>query len=473
MTKKGFLLLALSCVLGFTSPASGARKATWSAQPVDSDWWNPANWVPTKVPQATTTAVFGVSDITDITFSKDTHIHSIVFQIGASAYTIGLGTERAGHFQYFEGPIVNNSGTTQNFFNGGKGFNFVGNASAGRNTTYTTPGNEHMLPLAPVISFKDTSSAEAATFILNGGVINAFRLPTDLIFDDASTAAQATLIANGGPADGAGSQILLFGISTADQAQVELLGLNTALGIGSHAAPGAAIGSLEGDGFVYLGPFNLSIGGNNLDTTFAGVFGEGFGNTAGGSVTKIGTGRLILSGESSYSGGTTVEAGFLFIANSTGSATGAGPVVASGGTLGGTGIIAGAVIVGTGSGTGAILQPSVGLSQTAKLTIQSSVTCKADSTYTCQFSTQKRTADEVIANGVTIASGAQFALQAVGNKRLPGGTVFTIISNTAASAINGTFANLPDGSTLTAGRNKLLVSYTGGDGNDLTLTVVP
>ena len=38
--------------------------------------------------------------------------------------------------------------------------------------------------------------------------------------------------------------------------------------------------------------------------------------------------------------------------------------------------------------------------------------------------------------------------------------------------ISGVFANLPDGSTLTAGSNTLQVSYTGGDGNDLTLTVV-
>jgi hypothetical protein len=51
--------------------------------------------------------------------------------------------------------------------------------------------------------------------------------------------------------------------------------------------------------------------------------------------------------------------------------------------------------------------------------------------------------------------------------------VFTAISNTAASPINGTFANLADGSVLTAGRNKFEVSYAGGDGNDLTLTVVP
>lgn len=41
----------------------------------------------------------------------------------------------------------------------------------------------------------------------------------------------------------------------------------------------------------------------------------------------------------------------------------------------------------------------------------------------------------------------------------------------ATSAINGTFANLADGSTLIAGRNNLLVSYVGG-GNDLALTAV-
>ena len=34
-------------------------------------------------------------------------------------------------------------------------------------------------------------------------------------------------------------------------------------------------------------------------------------------------------------------------------------------------------------------------------------------------------------------------------------------------------ANLPDGSTFTAGRNNYQASYEGGTGNDLTLTVVP
>ena len=52
------------------------------------------------------------------------------------------------------------------------------------------------------------------------------------------------------------------------------------------------------------------------------------------------------------------------------------------------------------------------------------------------------------------------------------GTILTLISNTAATPIAGTFANLPDGSTVVFGSNSYLVSYEGGDGNDLTLTVV-
>lgn len=77
-----------------------------------------------------------------------------------------------------------------------------------------------------------------------------------------------------------------------------------------------------------------------------------------------------------------------------------------------------------------------------------------------------------MANGL-IESGGQFNFSAVANKRLAAGTIFTALSNTSATPINGTFANLPDGSTFTAGKNSYQVSYAGGDGNDLPLTVVP
>jgi fibronectin-binding autotransporter adhesin len=79
----------------------------------------------------------------------------------------------------------------------------------------------------------------------------------------------------------------------------------------------------------------------------------------------------------------------------------------------------------------------------------------------------------VIANGVTIDSGAQFNFVAAGNETLTPGKVFVAISNTSANPISGTFVNLPDGSTFTAGSSTFEVSYEGGDGNDLTLTVIP
>jgi hypothetical protein len=44
--------------------------------------------------------------------------------------------------------------------------------------------------------------------------------------------------------------------------------------------------------------------------------------------------------------------------------------------------------------------------------------------------------------------------------------------NTSDSAIIGSFKRLPDGAEVSIGRNNFQVSYSGGDGNDLTLTVV-
>ena len=57
---------------------------------------------------------------------------------------------------------------------------------------------------------------------------------------------------------------------------------------------------------------------------------------------------------------------------------------------------------------------------------------------------------------------------------LPAGPAFTAIGNTAGGQPDhGTFVNLADGSTITVGSNTFQANYEGGDGNDLTLTVVP
>ena len=64
-----------------------------------------------------------------------------------------------------------------------------------------------------------------------------------------------------------------------------------------------------------------------------------------------------------------------------------------------------------------------------------------------------------------------FSIFDPGSGTLTTGTVFTMISNTAATPIDGTFSNLADGSTFTAGSDTFKANYEGGTGNDLTLTV--
>ena len=89
------------------------------------------------------------------------------------------------------------------------------------------------------------------------------------------------------------------------------------------------------------------------------------------------------------------------------------------------------------------------------------------------MNTKKTKADQVVANWVTIESGAQFNFKVIGNQELRVGKSATVISNTSANPISGTFANLPDGSTFTTHGNTFQANYEGGDGNDLTLTAVP
>jgi len=143
------------------------------------------------------------------------------------------------------------------------------------------------------------------------------------------------------------------------------------------------------------------------------------------------------------------------------------------GRLCGQGTIAGAVTVGSGSGAGAALAPGRRGSKTDTLTTLSALTFQLDSTYKFELKSSTATAEKVVANGVTINGGSLFSFTDLGSAMLPTGTVFTVIDNTAATSIAGTFANLADGSTFTIGSNTFQASYEGGDGNDLTLTVVP
>ena len=127
----------------------------------------------------------------------------------------------------------------------------------------------------------------------------------------------------------------------------------------------------------------------------------------------------------------------------------------------------GNVTVGSGSGPGAFISPGTGAST---LTTQGFLTFKSDGSYIWRIRIRGAKSDKLVANGVAIESGAQ--ISGLGRGTLATGTVLTAISNTSAGPISGIFANLPDGGTITIGSNTFQANYEGGDGNDLTLTVL-
>ena len=480
--------IVLTLLLGRTLSAVYGDSATWSTNPVTNDWNTATNWTPPTVPNSSAdTATFDVSNTTNVSLSARTTIGEIIFNPGASAFTI-TAPDNTSHALNIVGAGLSNQSRIEQalvapvfgeFSLGLPTLIFKGNALAGDLITLTAS-------LGGGIRFQDNSGADHATivgaeqsFIVFANTSNAgssvitasgtdqsSSYGSEVDFIANSDAANAILIAEGGTGGGAGSRIYFTDDSSGGLAQVQIFGNGTLLV--DHAEPGVTIGSLEGDGIVSLGLGALSIGSNGRDTVFSGVI-QDFVFTH--TLIKVGDGALHLKGASTYTGGATIEGGQLLAENSTGSALGTGAVQVNSGTIGGSGIIASGVTI----GTGAFLAPAAGTNVQSTLTIQSPLTFNADATYTYSFRAKRNRArtDMVIANGVTINSGATLALSGQTRGALSQGLVLTLISNTSANPINGTFANLLDGGIVTVNGDNFQASYSGGDGNDLTLTVVP
>lgn len=316
------------------------------------------------------------------------------------------------------------------------------------------------------VQFSDTATAGDATFILSGtnfdGARGAF-----ITFLGTSTAGNATIIAKSGTT--AGGTIYFRGTNNGGSSQVILRG-NGSLDLNYIFVSAAGVGSLQGNGLVSLSSHNLSIGTNGQNTIFSGLITD---DRQGGSITKVGTGTLTLGGANTYSGGTTVEAGELVVDNSVGSATGSGPLKVNAGVLGGRGFISGNVTVGTDNGPGAALRTAINTRELINLVIRGSLTLKSDASFQSRLHPDRNQADRVTANGVTIGDGAMFGFIGQRFASLPEGSVFTVIDNQSSTPISGHFTNLPDGGTITYSVTSFQANYEGGNGNDLTLTVVP
>jgi autotransporter-associated beta strand protein len=510
----------LCLVLTFTH-LTYAGSATWNLNPTNGDWNTPANWTPATVPNGDgDDATFAVTSQANISLFVPVLLNQIIFNPGASAYTISFSNTSS---STITGGIINNSGINEDFVtvaapDSGRIF-LSGPFTVGGNVTFTNQGQSNgnvggqLVVNAPgadlgrstvinlpggVTTFWSGGSAGHATITNQGGTRSGIgRGSTSFLsiddneptaanatfinygsnvrgglggstsFHGSMSAANSTLIAYGGQNGGHGGTIEFDLKSKGGAARVKVYD-NGSLDISGHNQGAVGVGSLEGTGQVFLGGNSLRVGSNNHTTSFSGLIQDGgiFGGT-GGSLVKTGTNNLTLAGLNAYTGGTTINGGRLLVVTSL--ATGSGPVQVNAGTLLAIGTLTGPVTCGKGNGMGAFLDAET----SQPFTIQKALTFNADGTYDCEIDSDTQATDFVIAEGITINSGAQIALSDLGTSTLPAGTIITVLSNSGATSTAGAFSNLPDGSAVAIGNNTFQANYEGGDGNDLTLTVVP
>jgi hypothetical protein len=236
------------------------------------------------------------------------------------------------------GTFMNNGATVVNGVYGSQGLTEFFVISTAGNGTFINNGGTFRGAAPGFTSFRGSSTAGNGTFINNGGTVSGASGGLTH-FAENSSANAATLIANGGAGGGTGGRIGFGEFSTGDTSRVEVFG-NGNLDISSHSGGGVTVGSIEGDGTVFLGANTLTVGSNNLSTTLSGVIQDGGQNGGvGGSLTKIGTGTLDLTGANTYSGDTNINGGVLKVDGSITSNT----FVNAGGTLAGMGVVHGNV----------------------------------------------------------------------------------------------------------------------------------
>lgn len=182
------------------------------------------------------------------------------------------------------------------------------------------------------------------------------------------------------------------------------------------------------------------------------------------SLTKVGNGILNLSGTNTYTGGTTVSAGELYVL---GSITGAVQTTTSG-ELGGSGTVGNAT---TSGGT-------VGAGQTANWDPQienySSLTLDSTATFSAQVlgaTPGPGGYDQVVVSGAVALNSATLSLPTYG---LPANVV-TMDLIKGATSLTGTFNGLAEGGVVTISGYDFKITYAGGTGgHDVVLNrVVP
>jgi hypothetical protein len=83
------VLQGVVMLISFVATAAFAGSATWKASPSSGNWNTAANWTPATIPSGTAgIATFAFSNTRNVFFAADTEVSGIVFNAGASPFTL-------------------------------------------------------------------------------------------------------------------------------------------------------------------------------------------------------------------------------------------------------------------------------------------------------------------------------------------------------------------------------------------------
>ena len=265
-----------AAVLLLTAQISLAGSATWLSSPQDSTWENPNNWTPGGPPNGPSDiATFGPSSQRDVIISSSVEVNSIVFTSGAASFGLGVSPSVAGAGELIISGtgIIDNSSVLQTLAADNTGQIIFKNTSTAGDARILSAGGDETGQVAP---------AKSSSMI--------HRLPKVRSLSRMEDVMETAVV------------LLLMVHSTGGTARVQVFfGCSNVSGIGylniSGHQSGMTIGSIEGDGDVFLGANRLRVGTNNLSTTFRG----NIQNNEQGSLTKVGSGILTLQPYNEFS----------------------------------------------------------------------------------------------------------------------------------------------------------------------------